>query len=180
MKLNIGSGYNKIEGYLSVDIDANCNPDFLFDIENHIWPFEDNSVDEVVLYHILEHIGDGYSKVIKELYRVCQNDAIVHIKVPHHRHDSFFYDPTHKRPIVGESFYLLSKQYNDFFIENNFTTTTLAYQWNVDFEIIRIENSMEEYYIEHLKDESDEYIQRYISEHNNVVKEVLIQLKVKK
>ena len=178
MKLNIGSGYNKIEGYLSVDIDTNCNPDFLFDIENDIWPFENNSVDEVVLYHILEHIGDGYSKVIKELYRVCKPNALIYIKVPHHRHDSFFYDPTHKRAIVGESFYLLSKEYNNYFIENNFTTTTLAYIWEVDFEVMIVENVMEDYFIDLLKDESEEYVKRYTSTHNNVIREVFTQLKV--
>ena len=178
MKLNIGSGYTRYKDFLNVDMDAKCNPDFLFDIENDTWPFEDNSVEFVIAHHILEHIGEGYFHFIKELYRICKPNAVIDIKVPHHRHDSFATDPSHKRPILEDSFYMFSKKYNDFIIESDSPISTLAHQLDVDFEMFEVQEVMEEYYADLLKDESEEYIKRFVKERNNVIIEIGVKLLV--
>lgn len=50
MKLNIGSGYKRIPGYLNVDHDPLVNPDFLQDLENLKLNIPDNSVDFEIVY----------------------------------------------------------------------------------------------------------------------------------
>ena len=40
MKLNIGSGYVKIPGFLNVDHDPQVKPDFLCDLENLKLPIQ--------------------------------------------------------------------------------------------------------------------------------------------
>ena len=100
MKLNLGSGLKRIDGFLNVDYDERSNPDFIVDLEKGILPFEDNSVDGIVAHHILEHIGEGFLTLMKEIYRVSKDGTIIDIEVPHHRHENFFGDPTHKRPIT--------------------------------------------------------------------------------
>ncbi len=102
MKLNLGCGYNKLDGYVNVDSDPNCEPDTLADIEDSL-PFEDNSVDEIVLNHVLEHLGQTtkvYFHVWKEMYRVLKDGALVLINVPHHNHDNFHHDATHVRKVT--------------------------------------------------------------------------------
>ena len=111
MKLNLGSGLKRYDGYLNVDYDPLVNPDYIVDIEKGDLPFEDNSVDAVIAHHILEHIGENFLHFMQELYRVCKDGAIIDIEVPHHRHENFFGDPTHKRPITVEMLKKFSKKY---------------------------------------------------------------------
>ena len=85
-KLNLGSGDKKIEGFLNLDKFDTFKPDIVHDLENFPYPFLENEVDEIKLIHVLEHIGkdpDIYIKILKELYRICINEALIHIIVPH-------------------------------------------------------------------------------------------------
>jgi len=54
MKLHLGCGYDKKEGYVNCDISEEVNPDKIVDI-NKTLPFEDNSVEEIFMNHVLEH-----------------------------------------------------------------------------------------------------------------------------
>jgi len=40
-------------------------------------PFEDESVDIVIARHILEHLGEGYEKAIREVLRVASQEVIL-------------------------------------------------------------------------------------------------------
>lgn len=136
IKLNLGCGYQIKEGYLNVDKFG--NPDFFWDLENFPWPWEDNSVEEVILHHVLEHLGQStgtYLKIIQELYRVCTHEAVIDIRVPHHRSDNFIIDPTHVRIITAEGLSLFSRKANLYWKEIGAATTTLGLYLNVDFEI---------------------------------------------
>lgn len=66
MKLNLGSGSKRINGYLNIDSDPKCNPDYVLNLEIDKLPFENNSVDDMILHHILEHLGDGFSILYKK------------------------------------------------------------------------------------------------------------------
>ena len=141
IKINIGGGLKRYEGFVNLDIDPLCNPDHLCNISKDPLPFQDNSVSEVKAHHILEHIGgDGFFHLIKELYRVCEDGAIIDIEVPHHRHDEFFGDPTHCRFFTIETFRLFSKKYNLWHIDHFGSSTGFGLKCNVDFEIVEYEH----------------------------------------
>jgi len=113
LKLNLGSGKNPIPGYINVDKFG--VPDVLHDLEKFPWPWETSSVGEVVLRHVLEHLGETtaiYFGIIKELYRVCAPGARISIAVPHPRHNYFLNDPTHVRIVTPEGMQLFSKAMN--------------------------------------------------------------------
>jgi predicted SAM-dependent methyltransferase len=92
MKLNLGCGQNHLAGYVNVDrmaarIRTCCTTS---SSSRGLWA--DSSVDEVVLNHVLEHLGrdpEVFVGIFQELYRVCKGGALVKIAVPDPRHDNF-------------------------------------------------------------------------------------------
>ena len=61
-------------------------------------------MEEIILSHVLEHIGknpDDFIKILKEFYRICKNQALIKISVPNPRHEDFLSDPTHDRPVMS-------------------------------------------------------------------------------
>ena len=103
IKLNLGCGFNKYEGYVNVDSEPECKPDTVWDLEKTPWPWEDSSVEEIKLEHVLEHLGqttEAYLNIWKEMWRVCKNGALLDITVPHWNHENFHHDPTHVRAIT--------------------------------------------------------------------------------
>lgn len=183
MRLNLGCGNNQLDGYVNVDQQAACNPDKVVDLEQFPWPFDDDSVREVVMSHVLEHLGETtetYLSIIKELYRICRDGARIDIKVPHHRHDEFAIDPTHVRAILPEQFHLFSKAANQEWREQGFANTPLADYLDVDFEIEEVQWTPEDEWITKLQagEISSEELADKARHQYNIIKEVLIQLKV--
>lgn len=180
MKINIGSGYNNPNDYVTVDYDSNCNPDYCINIEKEPLPFQDNEVTAVLAHHILEHLGEGYFHVLQELYRVCKHGAIIDIRVPHPRHEAFLADPTHRRPITPMGLHLFSKKFNQHCRDIQAPSSLLGEYFDVDFEILDWQYIPEDKYLNAFKEQSTEFIEEYISERNNIVKEFHIRLTVVK
>ena len=179
MKINIGAGAKKYDGFLNCDHSDLFKPDFIFDLEKDAWPFEDNSVDEVIAFHILEHLGDGYLHAIKELYRVCKDGAIINIKVPHYRHHTMLHDPTHRRCITEYGLKLFDQEFN----RNDVNASTkLGLQLNVNFTLMKSEHTLCPYNPMHdrLINKDAKFLYEYSYDKVNVFIESTFILKVKK
>lgn len=137
MKLNLGCGYDSMEGWTNVDSDPMCNPDLCFDITEPDWPIESSTVTEVLAKHVLEHLEGtkGYLQFWKELYRVCSDGAVVQIEVPHWRHDSFYHDPTHVRPVTPVGIAMFDQERNNELLKNKDGETKLGFMCKVDFSM---------------------------------------------
>ena len=182
LKLNLGCGVHTIQDsdWVNVDKYESAPNILLLDLEQTPWPWGDSSVDTILFNHSLEHMGQNpnvFLNIIKEIYRVCAPDAVIHINVPHPRHDEFLGDPTHVRPIIADMFPLFSKKANQHFRDNNGANSCLAFQLDVDFEVTANQLVMDPRF-EYLKD--DPSWQRMAATNNNVVREIRIQLKVLK
>jgi ubiquinone/menaquinone biosynthesis C-methylase UbiE len=81
MKINIGSGFDKREGFTNIDNSVEVKPDLVCDLDKERLPFADNSVEFVLSVHSLEHFSQPV-KVIEELYRVSKNGAVWKFEVP--------------------------------------------------------------------------------------------------
>jgi predicted SAM-dependent methyltransferase len=97
VKIDIGCGKNKIDGFVGVDINAENNPDIVASAFN--LPFKDNSVDEVYSAHLVEHFDPQEAqKFFDEVYRVLRKGCKAEIKVDKDWSKSRLMkkDPTHK------------------------------------------------------------------------------------
>lgn len=180
MKINIGGGFKRYNGFLNLDADPLTSPDFLVKLGVDMLPFDDNSVDEVRAYHILEHIGDGFFQLMKEIYRVCKDTAIIDIQVPHHRSEVFYGDPSHVRFVTIDNMRLFSKKYNQWHIEQWNSSSGFGLPLDVDFEIIEYDFVVDERWKPRFAKMSQDEITEVSSNFNNVYSETHIKLMVMK
>lgn len=137
MKLNLGCGFDKREGWLNADNFSECEPDVFLDIEQTPWALEAGRFDHILMKHVLEHVGADFkvfAAVMRELYRVAAPNGLVEIHVPHVRHDTFWSDPTHVRAFTPLTFTMMSKRKNREWIAARANYTMLAFVMDVDFE----------------------------------------------
>lgn len=177
MRLNLGCGSKKLEGWINVDKFATSATDQVLDLEVFPWPWPDDSVDEVLMAHVLEHLGaqtSVYLEIIKELYRVCRDGAKIKIAVPHPRHDNFISDPTHVRPIVPESIGLFSQAANREWLAVGAANTPLGVYIGVDFAIQSVTFGLAPAWRERFdrKEITVADLQHAMATYNNVVKEI--------
>lgn len=138
MKLNLGCGDAKTDGWVNVDKYASFDPDVVHDLEVIPYPFDDNSCDEISLIHVLEHLGQDsntFISIMQELYRISKPDAKIQINVPHPRHDDFINDPTHVRPITPDLLSLFDLEMNRKWQDIKAANSRLAVYSGTDFHI---------------------------------------------
>ncbi len=81
-KLNLGCGAHRKEGYVNVDWSPLNNPDVVHDLNVVPYPFSDNSIDYIEMYHVLEHLDKPFL-IMRELHRILKTEGTLHVKVPH-------------------------------------------------------------------------------------------------
>lgn len=180
MKLNLGCGAKILNGYVNVDKFDYYDVDKVHDLEVFPYPFDDDVVDEIMLSHVLEHIGqdpDVFNEIIKEFYRICKNNALINIHVPHPRHDDYISDPTHVRPITVLGLSLYDKALNDKWAEQGAANSPLGLIHSVNFKILKVNYAIEESIQKRCEkgEISSDELEFYIKHHNNVVKQIDIQ-----
>ena len=183
MKLNLGCGSKTLEGYINVDKFDYYKPDIVHDLEITPYPFEENSIDEIILNHVLEHIGQDpniFNNIIKELYRICKNKSVIYIKVPHPRHDDFISDPTHVRPVTILGLQLYDKELNEKWEKGGFANSPLALIHNVNFKVLNVVYRVDDKYKKLLNEKkiTEAEVNEFILKYNNVIKEMQIEWSV--
>lgn len=183
LKLNLGCGARRFDGF--VNVDKHGDPDVSHDLEQFPWPWEDSSVDEVRLIHVLEHLGrdpEVFIGIMKELYRVCAPGAQVMIVVPHPRHDNFLGDPTHVRPVTMQVMSLFDKAACENWQRNGFANTPLAIYHGVDFRVANHQLVPDEPYCTFIQEKrmTVEELEIAARSSNNVIAEIHMVLEVRK
>lgn len=134
IKLDLGCGTVKRADAIGIDIldFSKEYPKGQFkqcDIDNENLPFEDDSIDEIYAFDILEHCHN-LVHVIEEMWRVCKKGSKIEIRVPHQNSEWAWGDPTHVRCFNQNTFM--------FFVRGHFVNGS-DYDFNCDFDVEKME-----------------------------------------
>lgn len=82
MKLNIGCGKSKIDGWVNIDAVPSLEPDLLHNISSPL-PYPESSIDEIMAHGVLEHF-DKYMRtlIISDWIRVLKINGLIHLQIP--------------------------------------------------------------------------------------------------
>ncbi len=179
MKINLGCGNKILPGWVNLDKHDTYSVDVVHDLESFPYPFADDSCHEILMNHVLEHLGSDvsvFNGVIQELYRISTHNARLYINVPHPRHDNFLSDPTHVRPITADVLRLYDQSLNKEWEKSNIANTPLGLICGVDFSVENTHFVLEAEYQQKVAEGllSDDEIWSLIRERNNIVREIQI------
>lgn len=79
--LNLGCGFKQRPEFVNVDKYDNCDPDVVHDLNVFPYPWDDESVDGIIMSHCLEHLDDWWA-VFLECVRILRPGAAMNIRVP--------------------------------------------------------------------------------------------------
>ncbi len=106
MKLDIGCGPNKKEGFVGVDQYPFPGVDHVVKVGSERLPFDDGVVEEVHASHFVEHLtATERCHLMNELHRVMAPGAKMTMIVPHWGSNRAYGDPTHQWPPIGEMWF---------------------------------------------------------------------------
>lgn len=109
MKLYLGSGPNIKEGYINCDARTFPGVDKVFYVGKDPFPFQDDTVDEILAENFCEHLGwndteDYMVNMINECFRILKPFGKLKIAVPHFPGGPSLMHPEHRRFFIRDSF----------------------------------------------------------------------------
>ena len=130
VKLDLGCGQNPKEGFEGVDLYGD-KAKHRVNLFTFPWPFKSNSVDEIHASHFLEHMparevedcatsrgaddkylgADMLFAFMDECWRILKMDAWMNVVVPSGRSSRAFWDPTHRRFFMQETFLYFARDW---------------------------------------------------------------------
>ncbi|MCL4324131.1 MAG: class I SAM-dependent methyltransferase [Candidatus Thermoplasmatota archaeon] len=115
--LDLGCGASKEPGALGLDVAHVPGVDLQCDLFGGI-PIRDHSVDLVWAHQFLEHVphrlgsrtDDGLFEVLGEVHRILRKGGLLRLDVPHAHYAGAYWDPTHTRFFLPETFNYLEPE----------------------------------------------------------------------
>lgn len=164
-KLNLGCGRNILNGWINLDLIPATGVDVIADLDDckkTKLPFEDNSVDEFLASHVIEHIKNPLP-LMQELHRIAKPGAKAIFKCPYGSSDDAFEDPTHVRQYFINSFV--------YFSQSTYWRADYGYRgdWVVEKIILSVDKTVG-------INKSPNEILVEINKQRNIVKEMIAEL----
>ncbi len=160
--VDLGCGKKKRPGAIGVDYSDRHNADVIHDLNVFPYPFESDSIDQVYLDNVLEHL-DKPMQVMEEVHRITKPGGNVKVIVPYFRSVWAFIDPTHKTFYTVDSFsyydpdHIICQRYDyvntRFKVERVVFNETLEVRWWTRRLMIKLANKYPnryEMYLSHL------------------------------
>jgi predicted SAM-dependent methyltransferase len=151
MELLLGCGASRIKKItpdgnwnwnelITVDMNQDHKPTVVYDISKIPLPFQDNCVDEIHVYEVLEHMGTQgdfkfFLNQFSDFYRMLKPNGFICGTSPLPNNAWTYGDPGHTRQISRESFHFLDQ--TNYTNEIGKTTMTdYRFIYKADFKLV--------------------------------------------
>ena len=133
IKLDIGCGPRKQEGFLGMDRAALKGVDIVWDAEKTPYPLPDNICTHIVLSHVVEHFCPrNIINIMDEIWRIMKVNGKLFIVSPYAGSKGFWQDPTHTHSWNEASLYYFDPFPANFGTEYNYLYQTYyASPWKI-------------------------------------------------
>lgn len=102
--LSVGCGKRAPEpGVVRLDISKDVSPDYVWDLDNTPYPFEDRVFSKIECFDVIEHLAN-IPKTFEEFHRILKIGGDLIITTPHFSCANSYIDPTHKYHLSYFSF----------------------------------------------------------------------------
>jgi SAM-dependent methyltransferase len=168
-RLHLGCGRTILPGWINLDSFPLPGVDLVVDLdgcEPGRIPLADDSVDEFLAAHLLEHIRAPLP-LMQELHRIARPDGLCTVRVPYGSSDDAWEDPTHVRPYFLNSFGYFGQPYY----------WRADYGYRGDWRVERLELILND---PSLRDKSIETIYQAVRGQRNLVTEMVATLRAVK
>jgi predicted SAM-dependent methyltransferase len=113
VRLDLGCGQRKQEGFTGVDVAGVEGVDIVFDLNKKDWTFaKDNSIDQIHVSHFIEHV-DSLIDFMNECHRILKPGGTMSIIAPYYSSVRCWQDPTHKNAISEMTFLYYNKDWRE-------------------------------------------------------------------
>jgi SAM-dependent methyltransferase len=130
---------NEWRGLYTLDMDASCNPDVVWNIDELPLPFEDEAFEEIHAYEVLEHSGRQgdwrfFFAQFAEFWRIMKPGGRFYATMPAWDGEWAWGDPGHIRVFVPGTLGFLSQREYELQVGNTMMTDYRSV-WKHDFEV---------------------------------------------
>jgi hypothetical protein len=113
-KVSLGSGKQGWTKLVTLDINPDCNPNIVHDLEQLPYPIPSNSFDEIHAYEVLEHVGKQgdwrfFFAQFDEFARILKPNGLLFTTSPAHESPWVWGDPGHTRYMGPEVYLFLDR-----------------------------------------------------------------------
>jgi SAM-dependent methyltransferase len=164
-RLHLGCGRTILPGWINLDFVPGPGVDLVADLDNCAkapLPFENDSVDEILGSHLLEHI-DNSLDLMQELHRIAKPGVKAVFHMPYGSSDDAYEDPTHVRCYFLNSF--------AYFSQPAYWRADYGYRGDWQPEVIRLKISKTRY-----QGKTAEQVMEDVTYLRNVVLEMTAEL----
>lgn len=172
MKLDIGCGKKKREGFTGVDQYPMEGVDVVLNVGEEPWPWADGSAEEIHASHFLEHLTPKQRiHFMNEAYRVLQPGGKATIITPHWCNYRAYGDMTHQWPPVSEMFY--------FYLSHDWRKTQAPHtdkEWNPEGFACDFVYTLGYSYSDELKTHDQEYVRHALANFKDAAQDMLATL----
>ncbi len=177
-RLNVGCGRDILPGWVNLDGQAGPGVDVVRDLETcggmnvaDRLPFENDTFDEILLSHVLEHVRNVYP-LISEFWRVAKPNAIMTCRVPYGSSDDAWEDQTHVRAYFLQSWGYFGQPYH-------WRVPEGAYGYKADWKAEAITLKIKKSILDAVNatDDPTKTLNKWVRHERNIVQEMVCALR---